>query len=649
MPSESTSIPEWTKRLFSSLDIRPADDLVDIQEKLESAANRLAPDSRRNYNLILLFQGTAVLAPLLWLVVLRQQWQVFYASYSVVLCTLLLVGISWWVRWRGMQHAWARSRMVAEIVRSTLITSRLSSQATVRALRRAPALERVAQWLQSGRGQPQTELPVDVNHYVKARIDDQLNYYQSKRTEAVHKRRQLSSIVTLCLDAALFLAAAGLAVSLKQDAARWLTWSYSDYILAFAGSALPLLAILAQMRGAYLELNRRVGRYAQQIEFLNTARETAATTLSQSEFSELVTNVESELLGEVVEWFYQAEHSEPYYRSKVVDLEEREWKAVKSGATPLRKRLWSTLEYSAGFVGRVLFGRVLVVALSVVLTTTLIHYNRAPEDATIQAVLRSEEGRLFTLTADGSYQLWRPDQRRANEGFLLIAHGLRDRVDISASGDHWMTKMEQALAERLGDDRPDIAVVDWHSAAEPSSNVQASLSDLPLVAVGVPEDARTMMSDLAMIRPQGERIGELVGFKLAREIRAGRLRRDRPMHLIGHSAGGFVVLHAALVLQELGMAPDDLRVTMLDTPMPVAVDIAQVASDFPVDFYRTSRFAQQVPADQFVDGFSLFTLTPPERIDRYMEAHSYAHQWFIDTIRADDDGIGFSRSEFSRE
>src|SRR5690606_15688830 len=95
---------------------------------------------------------------LFWLIVLRERWNVSYVAYSVVLCTLFMVGISWWVRWRGMQHAWARTRMVAEITRSLLITSNVAPGATSQALRGAPSLEQIARWLEAGRTAPSSSL-----------------------------------------------------------------------------------------------------------------------------------------------------------------------------------------------------------------------------------------------------------------------------------------------------------------------------------------------------------------------------------------------------------------------------------------------------------------------------------------------------------
>ena len=644
------SRPEWASQLFQTLKVKPGEAPASILEGAEAVANQLAPNTRRMWNLILFFQGIAILAPLFWLVVVRERLSVPATAYGVVFCTLLVVGICWWVRWRGMQHTWARARMVAEIARSGSVTCKVAPSATPQALAGAPGLQAVAEWILPTDDKPEADLDLRKEAYLKERIRDQLEYYRRKRGEAGNQRRGLSRVVTASLDAALFLAAAGLAISFREDPSRWINWSGSDYILGFVGAGLPMLAVLAQLRGAYLELDRRVGRYAQQIEFLESAERQAQVLESESEFNALVTEVERTLLGEVVEWFYQAEHTEPYYRSKVKDLDERDLRDVATGKAGLLSRIWSGVEYSAGFLGRVLFGRVLVVSASVVLTTLWINYQRGPDDPTIHASLRVEDGRLLSPNPGGPYTFWDPQEPNADSGFILIAHGLRDGVDFEATGEHWMTQMETTLRDRFGNRLPDICLVDWHYSSEPSNDPSGGMvGSAPMTLAGMPPEVAKMANDLTIIRAQGERIGELVGFKLARAIRNKELRQDRPMHFIGHSAGGFVVSQAARVLIELDLAPEDFRITLLDTPLPRVPDLEFIGQVHPIDFYATSQFAQLVPPDRFAPLYRRFAIQPPAGTDPLTGAHSFAHQWFIQTILEDEEGLGFSRSPFAEK
>lgn len=209
-----------------------------------------------------------------------------------------------------------------------------------------------------------------------------------------------------------------------------------------------------------------------------------------------------------------------------------------------------------------------------------------------------------------------------------------------------MKRMQKAIEAGMGKDCPDICLVDWHFSAIPARASSLNLEGLSKQPK-LPSSARSWLQDVVAIRPQGEEIGELVGYKLARALRNGTLRRDRPMHLIGHSAGGFVVMHAALVLLDLGVAPKDLRVTMLDTPLPVVEDLRQLLRGVPLDYYCSSAFAKGVPAAGFAVNFTRCDIAVPRGIDQYTEAHSYAYDWYIDTIK-NDRSEGFGVSPFAK-
>lgn len=643
-------MPAWTEPLIKALNLEGQTSPVEVLDRAELAANRLAPDTRRMWKWILAMEGFAVLAPITWLLVMRLGLPVSYAAWSVAFCTLLVVAICWWLRWRGMQQTWARARMLAEIARSAIATKDVPGEPTVAALGGAPSLQPIANWIIGANSGSRSDSVASKDGYIATRIDDQLGYYRGKHAAAVAERKRLSGHVTLSLDGALFLAVAGVALSLSPTAERWLRLSGSDYFLGVVGTALPLVAILMQLLGSYLELNRRAGRYAQQVEFLESVKKRMENGMSAEKLQATVAEVERVLLSEVVEWFYQAQHAEPYYRSKNTGLDAAEIREVVSNnPRSWGQRLMIGLGVSAGFVGRVVIGRVLVVALSVVVTTAFIAFC-IPKDTEELSKLRLEDGKLLSSATAKS---WQADPGRAAKGFILIAHGLHDGVDTSGKVReeiHWMTRMQNALNERLGPDTPDICLVDWHLAAIPAV---FSASGFETSRAGADEDDRipvrpqAWIQNVAAIRPQAEEIGELVGFKLARALRAGILKQDQPMHLIGHSAGGFVVMHAALVLQQLGLAPANLRVTLLDTPQPVMDHLKLLSDAVPVDFYCTSSFATGIPETGFGRRFTKFDIAPPAGTDPFTGAHSYAHRWFIESIKSGDEK-GFRRSPFSQ-
>lgn len=646
---ENPGMPDWSEQLIKALDLTRQKSSAEVLEHAETAANRLAPDTRRMWKWILAMQGFAVLAPLSWLMVVRLGWAMSYAAYSVAVFTLMVVGICWWLRWRGMQQTWARTRMIAEIARSAVATRGISSLTTVEALSGAPRLQPLARWILGSDPPTQSAAGDSGKHYVEERINDQLAYYQKKHTAALDERRRLSKHVTFALDGALFLAVSGVALSTSPTADRWLRLSGSDYVLGIVGTALPLFAILMQLLGSYLELNRRAGRYAQQVEFLESAKQRILDAAPGHSIGGIVRDVERVLLSEVVEWFYQTQHSEPYYRSRNNAPEAyqiREALAAGKQSWPRKLLVWFGI--SVGFFGRVVLGRVLVVALSVVITTAFIAFC-IPKDSEERSKLRLEDGRLLSSP---EAKAWQPDPRRAEKGFILIAHGLHDGVDITGiHGEkaHWMTRMQDTLNSHLRAETPDICLVNWHLAAIPAVFSGSGLESTRAAAgTGhqIPTRPQAWLQDIAAIRPQAEEIGDLVGFKIARALIEGTLHKDRPMHLIGHSAGGFVVLRVALTLRQLGVAPANLRVTMLDTPMPVMEQLKLLSDGIPVDYYCTSAFATGIPDTGFGRFFTRFSISPPAGTDPYIGAHSFAHQWYIDSI-ATDGRDGFGRSPFS--
>jgi pimeloyl-ACP methyl ester carboxylesterase len=121
-----------------------------------------------------------------------------------------------------------------------------------------------------------------------------------------------------------------------------------------------------------------------------------------------------------------------------------------------------------------------------------------------------------------------------------------------------------------------------------------------------------MLADLAAIRPQAYEVGDYVAIKLARMINDNKICKDKPFHLIGHSAGGFVVARIAVLLSELGLVPnkDLLRVTILDTPMPDDPVLKELPKYWPTDFCLTSYSVLELPFDAVKEVPGLHVLKP---------------------------------------
>lgn len=637
--------PDWYAQLLETLKLDTGDDASHIMRRTDAVASALAPNTRRQWKWLLLLEGVAVVLPLLWLVTLHLRWQPLYTALAVLVCAALLIASCWWVRWKGMQHSWIRARLVAEIGRSLMATRPFGPTYTVRALWNTAPLKAIAEDLAHRVTGASANDAVSENDYCTCRIQNQLDYYQTKRADAQKERERLSKFVTRALDSVLFLGVAGLVLVVNDAGIRMLRLSGANYILGVMGAALPLSAIILQSLSSYMELNRRTGRFSHQIKHLEALKDRYLSAGTDADRQEVVKDTESLLLGEVVEWFYEVEHTETFYRAQkqADDLKPKAVEAVEK--KQYLSRFLDTLQRSSGYVARVFFGRAIIVGFSMILTTALIAYY-APKDYEERSLLRQEFGTLLTNASDAG---WNPDSDRGQKGLILIAHGLHDGVDRKGESKplpHWMTRLQAALEANLGNNAPAVALVDWKQSAKPSRASIAGLDAVPGMA-DQPTSLQGWLQDVAAIRPTAEEIGQTVGFKLAIAIHEGRIGKDRPLHLIGHSAGGFVVTEAAYVLQALGFAGNNLRVTILDTPFPNVPAIDRVLESSPVDFYTTSYFAQGVPPAGYHPRFSRFDVVVPQEIDGFTGAHSYVYDWYIDSITTPDER-GFLRSPFSQ-
>lgn len=621
--------PAWYEPLAKALGLQSDSTAEQVLKKADTVANTLAPNTRRLWKWILTLEGVAVVLPLLWLLVLRLGWHPGYTASAVLTCTLLIVGVCWWLRWRGMQHTWTRARLLAEIARSADATGWLPGRVTVEALASAPKLQVIASGLpQNPAHDDAPDLESLKQRYLKERIQHQRQHYADKRRAAIQERKNLSRWVTRSLDGALFLAVAGAALVISGKADYLMRISGSDYVMGLAGTTLPLVAILMQSLSSFLELNRRTGRYALQIDFLDVigTRLQEATTLPEA--MAIVHQVENVLLGEVVEWFYQAEHAEFFYHSKNVDEAATIQATVEQTRHAWYHRLLGSLSASVGFIVSVILDRLVIVAIAVVLTSAWIAWH-VPKDYVATSAIHRRDGRLLShATADG----WNPQPQRTAHGFILIAHGLHDGANRKEDKSRWMERMQNTLetCADLQKSLPEICLVDWNEAAED------------------PSLQHTFLNDLAAIRSMDEEIGKIVGCKLAMEIKSGKLNANKPMHFIGHSAGGFVVMAAARTLGILGIKPANLHLTILDTPLPDVKeegDLSHVARDFPLDYYCTSAFARGVPADGWLPGFRRYQIPLGKDMNAYLDAHSYAHEWYTNSI-LNHDPLGFIRSPF---
>ena len=174
-----------------------------------------------------------------------------------------------------------------------------------------------------------------------------------------------------------------------------------------------------------------------------------------------------------------------------------------------------------------------------------------------------------------------------------------------------------------------------------------------------------MVIDISGIRPDARTVGDVLFEKLKGLIDAGKILREHPLHLIGHSAGGFVVERAAIKLVEAHSAPSPIHVTILDTPGVDQEILFQLPGHCSTDFYRSS-WVGGVATDNILNmtqtlfeaGTALLAkdFSAPHMhfhalsLDSglgLIEAHQNAYKWFEKTI-SDPDALEYKCEGFNR-
>ncbi len=640
IPSQLESERGWLSELFEQAGLSPNDSLPTIQKRMDELANRAAPITRRWWKWILFLEGITVLVPLAWLVqrlvFVRIEWVAAVTFFAV----LLLVAVNWWLRWRGMQRTWARARLVAEVARSLLATMACPEVHSLAVEAEVPSL-RPLRWIARRAASPRP-FPEWRQLYLEKRIDDQDRYFRDKQQQSEQQRKQLTRWATLLLDIALAFAFAGAVICFAPDARTWLR-ILGDFrleiILGFAGAAMPLGLLLVQLLRGLQEVNRRTARFAQQRHMLQQARLRLGNLSSSAAARRVVEETERQLLAEVLEWYFHAETAEHFFSLRERPERRRSQESLveskPSTAREMSTRMLSGIGSAGWFFVRVVLGRVPWIVGSGAAALIWIFYFQ-PAD------LKSKNQLKVLAELKGSDgETWDPSEERAENGCVVIVHGLWGHSVFTSSKDNWMQQMAEAIEKREGNKPPNICLVDWQGVATPSK----------IYNIIGPQTAR-MLQDVAAIRPQAYQVGDEVAFRLARLVLENRkIRRDRPLYFIGHSAGGFVVARAALTLSKLHLAPSPLRVTILDTPAPDKEILFDLPRCCPVDFYITSPVGGRTPK-VLLANFSLGAIHMKQLVapadKNWLDKHRWAYDWFKETITNPKKWVdeGFSRSSF---
>jgi hypothetical protein len=629
-----TSAPGWLADLKSAAGVTAGDSLDVIQQRMDGLALRAAPMARSWSRWMTLIQALAVMVPTLWLIRRSLGLPPAAAALATLAAVLCLIGALWWMRWRGMQRTWARARLVAEVARSQMTAAIFPVLPARRVLGAIPDLKPIIETHDEAQEQP---WPQWRETWIKNRVDDQLAYYRMAKQRAEESRKHFTKWATVLMDVMLALGAAGVILTLSSRAPQWMRM-LGDYrieaFLGVAGVVLPLGIVLLQSLRYLQELNRRTARFARQISMLEKARGELLAQVTPEEALPIVSATEDQLLGEVVDWYFEAETAEQFYQVRENKAKAIHKHRAAGGGPNVTKEALALGGAGLIFLGWVLLGRLPFVIAASAGTLGWLSFS-APSDPEARSKLQAQ-GALVNETGGP----WIPDPDLVPNGTIIIAHGLHDGAILTGEGldSPWMREMRKVLLERLGSAAPNIGLVDWSAAAMPGK----------LNRIDPGNEVGKFLADLAGIPSQAREVGDLLAFRLAQMIWDKQIDPTKPLHLIGHSAGGFVVSRAALRLKMMNLAPATMHVTILDTPAPdqeLTVDVPKACSS--MDYYITSAFVAGLSEESPPEGIHLKYITPPPG-GSLLDAHSYAHSWFTQTIpTTKPDESGFGRSPFA--
>jgi hypothetical protein len=228
--------------------------------------------------------------------------------------------------------------------------------------------------------------------------------------------------------------------------------------------------------------------------------------------------------------------------------------------------------------------------------------------------------------------------RRAN-GLLIVTHG------IQTDDPTWLCDMTAAIETKLPERSrplPNVAWYDWGFDSMKTDEYEGSPHNDGLYG-----------------RAHGDALAGII-WKAA-NASPPQIDVSKPIHLIGHSAGGFVMGQCALTLKRLGITVD--RITMLDTPAAFPNHLSELPNPGIVERFMSSSIefwrglgdpdVEQVSPDSvhyFLANISeegSFWGVEYEYVPGWVLSteHSYAHEWYQKTIDTDN-GNGFSLSPF---
>ncbi|MBK8090668.1 MAG: choice-of-anchor D domain-containing protein [Verrucomicrobiaceae bacterium] len=222
------------------------------------------------------------------------------------------------------------------------------------------------------------------------------------------------------------------------------------------------------------------------------------------------------------------------------------------------------------------------VKLKLVVTDSLNRTGTVTRLVTLQVPALNEPGQKYPASqpagatfVNSQGQLFQFDATRIPHGLIVLTHGLTDNPNAP-----WIRELANAIASRLHDEGkpvPNIVIFGWEYGANPflkdlgstdTSLVAQALKTNATILAGLP-GVGEFIYNLKAIKPDAKGYGITLANWVKAESAPGVDHIDvtKPIHFIGHSAGGFVTSDAANLLKRWNVATVS-QVTMLDTPIP---------------------------------------------------------------------------------
>ncbi|MCB1229077.1 MAG: hypothetical protein KDN19_02360 [Verrucomicrobiae bacterium] len=248
------------------------------------------------------------------------------------------------------------------------------------------------------------------------------------------------------------------------------------------------------------------------------------------------------------------------------------------------------------------------------------------------------------------------DPQKTPNGLIILTHGLR-----GDASDPWLLSMASSIRARLmnlGKPLPNIVVFGWGSLSDPTEYYVGEARDRAILdaksaLVGASVIATDLLvgevADYILVRPHGQSEGQELADWIRTEINNENIVSSAPIHLIGHSAGGFVMGECGWKVRNIC---SNLRVTMLDTPFVIFNHVWRFPNPGYLDRYVSSVLGHRLQypwtwrseLDGTHDIYRLIEGGPNYYLHPIL-GHRYSHEWYqttVNTVAAGSDGFGLS-------